>query len=445
MYTRKREITYKEYLRDWSIYDPEDLKNYASKEVELPKNSCEELCCMNFKKDHKCIFGSKWIFAHSISQIREPFSPAIMSSKKKVRLFNNLSFWVTNIILSFIKNEEILSFRTVNKEARSWCQKAYTARYIELTKINLKTAQFFQRAVTLEIKHDTMKFFSMFKDEFFVDILKHYSNLKVIKVDLNEIFEVKKKEEIIDKVTSFTLKPHIEEFCAVRSMITSRDLESLTRTSFLENISKLCLSMNEIKDEDLAPLVAAQVLKNIKELDLSSNHLTEAGVEFLVSTDVFENLKSLNLSHNKIENKGFKTLAQSKSFPELEWLDVSNNKINKKGILDLAISGNYSKLKKLVLRGNKVKIEGAKELSSASNLKNLEILDLKQWRLEDDGWIYLMKSNNLLKNITWISFEENDIGANAIEILAKNSHLQNLSRLYLAWCSSMYFLYPSRE
>ena len=433
MYMRKREITYKEYLRDWSIYDPGDLEKYTCKEVELPKFMDEELCWMNFKKDHKCIFGSKWIFAHSIGQIREPFQPSIVSSKKNVRLFKNLSFWVTNIILSFIKNEEILGLRTVNKEAKAWCQKAYAARNIELTKITLKTAQFFQRAVTLEIKHDSMRFFGMFKDEFFIDVLRHYSNLKIIKIDLNEIFEVKKKEEIIDKITSFSLKPHIEEFWAVRSMITSRDLESLTKTSFLENISRLCLSMNDIKDEDLTPLVTAQVLRNLKDLDLSSNHLTDAGIEFLVSTDVFENLKWLNLSHNKIENKGFKILVQAKSFPELESLDVANTKINKKGIIDLAISGNYTKLKKLVLRGNKLKIEGAKELSAASNLKGLEILDLKQWRLEDDGWIFLMKSHNLLKNITCISLEENDIGNNAIEILSKNSHLQSLSRLYLAW------------
>jgi len=66
--------------------------------------------------------------------------------------------------------------------------------------------------VTLEIKHDSAKFFASFKDEFFIDVLRYYSNLKTIKIDLNEIFEVKKKEVIIDKVASFALKPHIEEF-----------------------------------------------------------------------------------------------------------------------------------------------------------------------------------------------------------------------------------------
>lgn len=117
---KKRDMTYKEYLRDCSIYDPSDLASYKTKDVELPKFANEELCCMHFKKDHKCIFGSKCIFAHSIGDIREPFQPSISSGKKKVRLFKGLSFWVTNIVLSFIRNEEILALRTVNKEAKSW-------------------------------------------------------------------------------------------------------------------------------------------------------------------------------------------------------------------------------------------------------------------------------------------------------------------------------------
>lgn len=52
-------INYKEYLRDCSVYDPEDLSHLKTKEVQLPDYTNEELCCMNFKKDHKCIFGSK--------------------------------------------------------------------------------------------------------------------------------------------------------------------------------------------------------------------------------------------------------------------------------------------------------------------------------------------------------------------------------------------------
>jgi len=208
--------------------------------------------------------------------------------------------------------------RTVNKEAKMWCQKAYAARSIELSKISLKTAQFFKRAVTLEINHDSPKFFDHFKDIFFTDILKHYSNLKIIKVDLNEVFDVDKKTNVIDKITQFPLKIQIEEVRVIRSMINFKDLELMTNTSFLENVSKLCLSMNSIKDEDLIPLVGAKILRNLKELDLSSNNLTDKGVEFLVNTENFHNLKSLSLSNNKIENKGMKTLALAKTFPRLE-------------------------------------------------------------------------------------------------------------------------------
>ena len=217
-----------------------------------------------------------------------------------------------------MRNEEILSLRTVNQEAKTWCQRAYSARSVELSKISLKTAQFFKRAVILEINHESSKFFNTFKDSFFENILSHYSNLKTIKIDLNEVFDQNKKDIIIDKITCFPLKIQIEEVKAIRSMINYRDLESLTRTNFLENISRLSLSMNNIGDNDLVPLVSAKVLKNLKELDLSSNQLTEEGIEFLVSTEIFENLKSLNLSFNKIKNKGLKTLSQATSFPNLE-------------------------------------------------------------------------------------------------------------------------------
>jgi len=44
MYNREREMTYKEYLRDCSIYDQTELSTYKMKEVELPQNLKEELC-----------------------------------------------------------------------------------------------------------------------------------------------------------------------------------------------------------------------------------------------------------------------------------------------------------------------------------------------------------------------------------------------------------------
>ena len=128
---------------------------------------------------------------------------------------------MTNIVLSFLRNEEILTLRTVNSEAKAYCQKAYSARVVELSKITLKTAQFLKRAVVLEINHESSKFFANYKDAFFTDILDHYANLKTVKIDLNEVFDPRKKEEIIDKVTSFPLKIHTEEVCAIRSMITA--------------------------------------------------------------------------------------------------------------------------------------------------------------------------------------------------------------------------------
>jgi Leucine-rich repeat (LRR) protein len=436
MFQQKKEMSYKEYLRQCGIYDPLELANLVEKAVELPTYSNEELCCMNFKKGHKWIFGTKCIFAHSIGDIREPYKQSMSVSDKNVRLFKKLNFWVTNIILSFMRNEEILGMRTVNREAQAWCQKAYQARIIELSKITLKTAQFFKRAVTLEVNHDSSKFFEIYKDRFFNDILDHFSNLRILKIDLNEVFDDSKKEKIIDKLTEFPLKIQIEEVMFIRwKEITERDLNSIVSTNFLENVSRLCLSMNNIVDKNLTPIVTAKILRNLKELDLSSNQLTDKGIEILVVAEIFENLRSLNLSINRIENGGMKLIAQTKAFPQLEWLELATNKISKKGIYDFAISGNYPNLKRLVLRNNKIKVEGAKELNGASNFKSLETLDLNKCKLEDDGCIHLMKSHSLLKNIIAIDLSENGITNSGIEIISKNSHLQYLTKLYIAWNS----------
>jgi hypothetical protein len=110
-----------------------------------------------------------------------------------------------------MRNEEILTLRNVNQEAKTWCQKAYSARSVELSKITLKTAQFLKRAETLEINHDSSKFFEYYEESFFIDILEHYANLKTIKIDLNEVFDIKKKEQIIDKIIRFPLKIHVEK------------------------------------------------------------------------------------------------------------------------------------------------------------------------------------------------------------------------------------------
>ena len=147
---------YKEYLRGHSIYIQSDLAKVPTKEIvspfpphsdqTLPKEKNLELCIMHYTKQHSCFVGSKnCIFAHSIQGIKEQ-QTAPFQYKKKVLLFNGLSFWVTTFVLSFLEDPEILKFRTVNKEASLACKKSYSARNINLSKISLVTAKFFERA-----------------------------------------------------------------------------------------------------------------------------------------------------------------------------------------------------------------------------------------------------------------------------------------------------------
>ena len=79
---KKPEMNYKTYLRNWGVYSQEEIDSYKVEEVKLPEISNSELCSTNFKSGHKWIFGGKWIFAHSIGDIREPYQPTVSNNKK---------------------------------------------------------------------------------------------------------------------------------------------------------------------------------------------------------------------------------------------------------------------------------------------------------------------------------------------------------------------------
>ena len=139
-------------------------------------------------------------------------------------IFKNLSIWVTTYILSFLENQEILKFRTVNKKARQACQKAYEARRIDLSNISLKTAKFFERAQTLFITEKALTFFDQFQDHFMQQVFDHYANVKHVCIDLGMLFVDSDKEKILGKVSEFTLNHNTDKFSLIRSQVTGPEL-----------------------------------------------------------------------------------------------------------------------------------------------------------------------------------------------------------------------------
>ena len=102
--------------------------------------------------------------------------------------------------------------RRVNKEALVLCKRVFATKIVQLEKINLKTVKFFERAEEIRISKESLGFFNTYKDEFFEEVLNHYTNVKTLTINLNFLFDDQKKDKIIEKIAMFNLKKNILTF-----------------------------------------------------------------------------------------------------------------------------------------------------------------------------------------------------------------------------------------
>lgn len=159
-------------------------------------------------------------------------------AKKNRRIFNNLGIGASLTILSFFKPEEIiLNLRRVNKEALVLCKRVYATKVVQLEKISLRSVKFFERTGEIRISKESLNFFNQYKDEFFEEILNHYSNVKTLTINLNFLFDDKLKDTIIEKISAFDLRRNITTFQAEDvPTLDTRNLDCLTRSNFLINV-----------------------------------------------------------------------------------------------------------------------------------------------------------------------------------------------------------------
>ena len=92
------------------------------------------------------------------------------------------------------------------------CKRIFKTKIVQLEKINLKSVKFFERAEEIRISKESLNFFSMYKDDFFEEILDHYRNVKIFTINLNFLFDDQRKDKIIEKISQFELKKNIRTF-----------------------------------------------------------------------------------------------------------------------------------------------------------------------------------------------------------------------------------------
>lgn len=126
-----------------------------------------------------------------------------MQTKGKKRLFKNLGIWPTTTILSYFSPNEIIEISRVNKEAYFISRKVFGTRKIDLEKITIRTIKLFKRAEKIKITKDSLPFFSQFKPNFLAQILDNYKNMKTLSINLNFLFEERKKDRLFDILAEF--------------------------------------------------------------------------------------------------------------------------------------------------------------------------------------------------------------------------------------------------
>lgn len=182
------------------------------------------------------MFGAEnCIYSHSINDIQETDPDLIQSmktsaQKKRKTIFNNLGIWPTTAILSFFTPNEIIEISRVNKEAHYISKKVFGMRLVDLERINIRTVKLFKRAKEIRVNHNSISFFQQHKDVFFEEILSSYRGLTKLIINLNWLFDERDKDQLIEKVASFTLKPNTRTLLIEDSMLNVRNLHAILRT-----------------------------------------------------------------------------------------------------------------------------------------------------------------------------------------------------------------------
>ena len=251
-------------------------------------------------------------------------------------MFRDLGVWPSICILQFFTQEELIeTLRRVNRQSLSLCQRAYAPKKVLLHKINLGTVKFFERTEEIKITKDSLPFFGQYRENFFLEILAHYRNVRRLTVNMNFLFEQEKMDGFLDMLCTMhaviPLKESIRVFNIEDAPLKDKNMEALFKSNILQNVLTLKLPKNSLGNtgiETLFSAVAGGRLRHIRKLDISSNNIQgEDGARIIGKSTNFPNLTSLDLRRNKLGPLGFKALVISENYPLLTDLKVDNNKL----------------------------------------------------------------------------------------------------------------------
>lgn len=203
---------------------------------------------------------------------------------------------------------------------------------VDIERINLRSVNFFKRALNLRISKDSIGFFEQYQDSFFQEILDSYMNVSKVIINMNWLFDINVIDKFFEKFTNFALNKYTKTLLIEDCVLEQHTIDLVMRRNFSSNLQALQLPRNNLRNEGILLIFESSRLAHILEIDLSSNQISEKGAQYIANSKNYAKLKTLSISNNSVGNSGIEAILKSENYPNLCNFKADLNKISSAGV-----------------------------------------------------------------------------------------------------------------
>ena len=197
----------------------------------------------------------------------------------------------------------------------------------------------------------------------------------------------------------------------------------LARMRLLQQVTELMMDRPGLRSHALNVLFKSENINNLRRLSVTSSELDPSTARAIRDCPHLGNLRGLDLSHNAIKDEGVAYLAQ---FPgQLQSLALRRVGLTNQGIQALVDSTLVEGLEQLDLNFNDLGDEAVALLAECESLTNLTNLEISDCRLSAKGVKSLCESKHL-SHLKRLDLRSNDIAEGGVSMISEATFLPGL-------------------
>lgn len=312
------------------------------------------------------------------------------------------------------------------QELERWCEMAPFASFgLRLPKTldeagirELAASPLLERVHSLDTQQNELR-------ERCLEILMHSPALINLRdLDLTYMFLT---HQSLQALTESPLAVHLRSLNlrSNRQAVCDGGIEILAQSPQLTRLRHLGLMQCGLDVDDGARLAQSPLLCRLDSLNVYGNTLRDVGVAALVESPNATNLRHIDLGNTYIhgERDGFHALVNSSQLSSLTSLDLRNNYIGSKGVHALTGSPYLQALAHLNLSFCVILDGGVEALARSPHSIHLHSLNLTMNGISTTGALALARSPYLIHLHTLHLTQNNAIGSEGVEALARSEYL----------------------